>query len=372
MSLEELNKAFQRSMGMYDVSAAARNAHAALQKSMGVSNVLTDLGNVSAILKSHADFSQKMTGMNAMVSAVGKHKAIWRLASTNWIAQNSALQQMALPNNVFSLGQGYSRELAKSLSPELGQDKLMKALTEGITSLLNDSGIGKVLTTQNAILNRLVKLGPLGVHPSQYRNVFNSLGTLSASMASNGLSSSLPLAPRSYLEDVVNQAEEITNSIVDHQQIGVAELNSIYNLINDLSDKIKSIDKSEFKTFGFWLSLLGIFLAIYPLVQQKIDSLDINATPATRQQVVDLRNKLIAAYHDNINVYSPTRLVNRKCKLFLKPRLKSHRLIIVLPNEKLSVINSKGKWVLVTCLDKDSLPVTGWLLKKYLTKPKVH
>ena len=371
MSFDELNKTLQKSMGLSNILSMQNNMYAAFEKSTGLANLLTGPNSVRGILEKNLELSQRMMGMNAIANDWGKHKAIWGLSSTDWIGQNSALQQMAMPKNVFNLTKGLGLEMAKVLSQDFGQNNAAKALTGGIASIMGDSSFGKALKTQNSILSQLVKLGPLSFDANQYRNVFNSLSSLSASMASKGFSSSLSNTYLAFLEDAANQAEEITNTIVEHRQVTTAEFDNIYNLINDFNNTAKSKDKSEFNTFGFWLNLICLFLTIYTIIQERIDSSNAHSTSDVQSLMIEQRNKFATAYYNNINLYSPVRLTNRKCNLLLKPRIKSSKIMSILPNSKLSVINTKGKWVVVTCLDKDSLPVTGWLLKKYLTKPKM-
>jgi hypothetical protein len=336
-----------------------------VNKVTGFSDILTGTNGINTMLQKSLSFSQPITGMDLLRSQTNSNFAI---GSTNWIEKNSSLHQMAMPNNIFHVSKNLNQVMAQASAQNLGQQTISKSLTQGASSLIGNNSFNKLLTTQNNVMNRLIDLGPNGFNVTQYRNVFNTLGSLSARTALTGILSPLSATTSSYLEKIANDTDDITNTVAKHQYVSASDLNKIYNLIDSLNSKIGSIDKSEFRTFGFWLALISLFLSAFPLIQQNIDASDPGTAPATQQQIIDLRNNLLTAYHNNVNLYAPIRVTDRRCNLRLKPRLKSHRLMTVLPNEKLSVINSKGKWVMVTCLDKDSLPVTGWVLKKYLLK----
>lgn len=337
-----------------------------INQSRGLSNILTGPNNISDMLGKRFALSKNIAGMDLLRSQTN---SVFSIGSANWLKNNSVFQHMSMPNNIFNLSKGLGIGVTQHFSQNIGQEAMTKALNQGISSLIGNSSFSRLLDTQHNILNQLTGLGPKGFKADQYRNVFNTLGSLSANTALTGLSS-LNSTSYPYLEEVANEAEGITNSVVQQQYVTNADLSGIYNLIDNLNSRIDSVNKSEFKTLGFWLCLIGLFISIYPLIQQQIDALDPNTASATQQQVIDLRNKLIAAYHDNANVYSPVRITSRKCKLHLKPRFKSKVVMTISTSEKLSVINSKRKWVMVTCLDKDSLPITGWVLKKYLAKTK--
>ena len=345
MSLDEINRMISRSMGLSNSFTGPNSINKALEKSLG--------------------FYKNIAGMDFMNNRVNPAFAI---GSTNWLANSQLLQGIALPNNIFNLTKNLSQGIGLSLSHGTDQLALTKALTQGVSNIIENNTFSKLLDTQNTILNQITGLNAMGFSPNQYRNLFNTLGSLSASTAIRGMSSILDSDSYPYLENVANKAEVITNAVVKHQYVTVSDLNDIYSLIDDLNDNIKRIDKSEFTTFGFWLTIIGLFFSIFPLIQQHITASNPNVALETQQHVAEVRSKLIELYHDNINRYTPIRIVRRKCKLYLKPRLKSHVVLIILHSQKLSVINSRGKWIMVTCLDKDSLPVTGWVLKKYLSK----
>jgi len=352
-------------MGMTNLLTSANSMSRMLDKSMGVSNILASANKMNTMVDR---IIGNNIGMGYLLSASKKQTAYLGIGSLDWLAKGSVLQQISLPNNIFNLSKSLGQGITGMLAQDIGRQNINKALTQGISSLIGNSSFNKLINTQHNILNQLSGVGLAGISANQYRNTFNTLGSLSASVAWRGLASSVNMPSLPYLEDIATEVEEITTSVTTQQYITTNDLTGIYNLINDINKKIDSIDRSEFKTFGLWLCLIGIFFTIYPVIQQKLDASDPNKAAATQQQVMDLRNKLLAAYHNNVNLYSPIRITNRKCKVFLKPRLKSCQVMIAMPNSKLSIINTRGKWVMVTCLDRDSLPVTGWILKKYLSK----
>ena len=314
--------------------------------------------------------SPTFSALDKLTNSINKQNSIWGIGSIGWFSDNSFLDHLSLPNNFFNVKVPLNVSGSVTLSKNIHDSTTAKILNGGFNNMIAEGSWNKVLQTQHKILNQLAGTTPFefnGLEWPQSRNVFNTLGSLSAKIASQGLVSYLDNDDDAYIENSITEVGQITNSILQNQHLSITDLNGIYELINKVNLKIDSINKSEFKTFAFWLSLLSLLLTFYALLPQKTDTTDINAN-SYQHQIIDLRNKLISAYHNNVSLYSSIRTTNKKCKLLLKPRLKSLQVMILLPNKKLSIINARGKWCMATCLDDDSLPVTGWILKKYLNK----
>ncbi|MHB8069748.1 MAG: SH3 domain-containing protein [Desulfobaccales bacterium] len=62
-------------------------------------------------------------------------------------------------------------------------------------------------------------------------------------------------------------------------------------------------------------------------------------------------------------------IVIRDVDLRNKPTNKSHRLGSIFPNQKVILLQDKGKWIYIKYFDYiDGVPKTGWALKKYLKR----
>ncbi|MET3977848.1 hypothetical protein ABIB62_000417 [Mucilaginibacter sp. UYP25] len=381
MSLDDLNGMIDRSLGVSSIMSNKNSFSKMLEASKGVSNILGTTNRMYELFGKSSGLSNALSGMDYLAKASTIQKGYLGIGSADWISQTSAIRNMGVPNNFFAISKGLGATLANSLSQNIGQLSASNLMIKGLGSTLGSvagsviaNSLDSVLGKQYGILNQLTQTIPNGVTTarlSQYRNVFNTLGSLSAKIAAQGVSGGLNNESYNYFEDATEQAAEITNAVVQQQSVTSDNIDQLYILINDINKKVGSLNKSELQTISFWIGLLALFLSFYQIIQQKIDSSNPSSASATKQQLIDLRNEVIDAYKNNRDIYSPVRFTNRRCKLLVKPRLKSHLLLLIPINEKLSIINTKGKWVMVTCLDQDSLPVTGWILKKYLTKATI-
>lgn len=92
------------------------------------------------------------------------------------------------------------------------------------------------------------------------------------------------------------------------------------------------------------------------------------------QQIVNSQGSIsefIKLVNEQLKEAKEYRVTNRICKVKWKPKAKTLTLAELPINFDVVVIRVHHKWVYVSYFDqKDNLPQTGWIMKKYLNKPK--
>ena len=91
---------------------------------------------------------------------------------------------------------------------------------------------------------------------------------------------------------------------------------------------------------------------------------------ATKLEVETVIKEQFSLFERKLRENNEYRTTNRKCKVMIKPTIKS-MIIETLPNDfEIVVLRVHHKWIYASYSSpKDNLPQTGWILKKYLDKP---
>jgi len=190
----------------------------------------------------------------------------------------------------------------------------------------------------------------------------NSIGASSAfqAIASAFDKSNLAeLMQQTFATDLFSKLDMVMNRIeVDAGEDALSSLEEI------IEQKCKSLEPGNLNYQGM-LNILGLILAIYSLIagNQSEKNL-ITILMQSEQRILKNIDSLKPA--ESKEVYY---VVERTVKLRLKPSTKSHVITILHPNQRVSLINSKGKWIYVEYFDYiEGLPKSGWACKKYLNR----
>lgn len=124
------------------------------------------------------------------------------------------------------------------------------------------------------------------------------------------------------------------------------------------------------------LRVINVFLIVASL-HQYYDFIQNKPEYATKQDIANLNSKqdtiisYIAAFSEQLKQVDEYRITNRKCEVRLKPNSRA-MVVTTLPiSFEVVVLQVHHKWILASYFDpKDNLPQTGWIKKKYLTKPE--
>jgi hypothetical protein len=173
-------------------------------------------------------------------------------------------------------------------------------------------------------------------------------------------------------EEFNSQAIELSDSIVE-ETLEEQEL-KFRNLLSQILPFL-----IKHKNIGIYtLRIVEIFLIIAGL-HQYLDFLEEKPKLATKEEVnkIEIKQDSVLNFLKEIKKQLKTvneyRIINRTCKVMLKPKTKTTIITSLPKNFEVTQLQINHKWVLISYFDpKDNLPQTGWVLKKYLKKPKAN
>ena len=168
-------------------------------------------------------------------------------------------------------------------------------------------------------------------------------------------------------EEITEEAVSLNERIFDENGITNTGLNELKEFFQRIEIKVDKIDADANSLFWKLLAILSFILAVMGEAR--------NWSPkqeyATKQEVETLIKEQFSIYEKKLKEDKKFRITSRVCKVMSKPRLKSF-LIEKLPiNFEVTVLQVNHKWIYVSYFSPtDNLPQTGWIMKKYLDKPK--
>lgn len=132
-----------------------------------------------------------------------------------------------------------------------------------------------------------------------------------------------------------------------------------------------------FKKYGIQgLLIIDIFLR-FAGIHQYYDFLQQKPDLPTKQEVNNISIKqdsvlyFITEITEQLKQAKEYRITNRDCEVKLKPKSKTLTLLKLPKDFEVIIVQIHHKWVFVSYFDpKDNLPQTGWIMKKYLSKPE--
>jgi hypothetical protein len=173
---------------------------------------------------------------------------------------------------------------------------------------------------------------------------------------------------------IIDDFEEVTEQAIEFSE----------NLTPEVTEE-------QQRQFQVLLTLVTIFLKKYGIqgflvidiilrfagLHQYYDFLQQTPELPTKQEVNQIAIKqdsiiqFIVAVNAELKNAKEYRITKRQCDVKLKPKTKSLTVTKIPVDYELVVLQINHKWVLVSYFDpKDNLPQTGWIMKKYLNKPK--
>jgi hypothetical protein len=171
-------------------------------------------------------------------------------------------------------------------------------------------------------------------------------------------------------ENVTERALEFTETLdtsTDEEQ--QRQFQILLSLVLSFYNKHKNLGSLALRSLEIFLIVAGMH-QYYDFVQTKPEL----ATKKDVQQIANNQGSIleyIKLVNEQLKEAKEYRITNRNCKVRLKPKVKTLILTKLPVNFDVIVIQIHHKWVYVSYFDpKDNLPQTGWIMKKYLNKPK--
>ncbi|ETZ20183.1 SH3 domain-containing protein [Pedobacter sp. V48] len=166
-------------------------------------------------------------------------------------------------------------------------------------------------------------------------------------------------------EEISEQAMEITSGLNAELPLTAEENSSFQELLTFVYSIVK-----KHKKVGIYSILFVDMVLRIASFHQYYDFLKSRPELATKEDLGKFETKLFLAIQEKLKSEKEYRIINRSCRMYLKPKSKS-QVLAVLPNDaEVIVLQIQGRWVYISYIDpKDNLSLTGWVMKKYLNKP---
>ncbi len=167
-------------------------------------------------------------------------------------------------------------------------------------------------------------------------------------------------------EEITDEAIAINEKISDGDGITTESLNEIKSFLQRIEIRVDKIDRDANAIFWKLLALLSFLLTLSGEVQ----NWQTKPEYATKLEVETVIKEQFSLFERKLRENNEYRTTNRKCKVMIKPTIKS-MIIETLPDDfEIVVLRIHHKWIYASYSSpKDNLPQTGWILKKYLDKP---
>lgn len=167
-------------------------------------------------------------------------------------------------------------------------------------------------------------------------------------------------------EKTLEFSQTLTAEVTEEQQ---RQFHVLITLVLTLLKKHKVLGFSALLVIDIVLRFAGIH-QYYDFLKDKPEQAtksDLNKISIKQDSILHFIN-LVNEQFKRVNKYRTT---NRACEVKLKPKSKTLILAKLLKNVEIIVVQSHHKWILVSYFaPTDSLPKTGWIMKKYLDEPK--
>lgn len=174
-------------------------------------------------------------------------------------------------------------------------------------------------------------------------------------------------------EKALEFTEKIESSTEEEQQRQFAILQT---LLTSFYKKHKKLGISASTVVNIFLFIISFhqyydFLKTKPELATKENVKEITDGQNSILKKQDTISKFIKNINQQLKEAKEYRITNRICKVKLKPKTRTYTLNNLPINFEVIVIQVHHKWVYVSYFDeKDNLPQTGWIMKKYLNRPK--
>lgn len=319
--------------GLDDILKSAQ-WHQNIQKSFGLSSQLSEL------FKAQENITKNLSGLS-MATELAKS-----LQQRHKMFESPALSAIAAITKGFSLQ-------SKFAIPQTTLDAITSINRQHEQLFGNLRSIAEVLNKNQAFFNQI-----------------NSW-----QFAISGISGQLAAIAASQRKwDLINDFEEITEEAVslnerifDENGVTKEGLNELKAFFQRIEIKVDKIDTDANVLFWKLLAILSFIFALMGEVRNWLPKPDY----ATKQEVETVIKEQFGIYEQKLKEDKEFRITSRDCKVMSKPRLKS-LVIDKLPIDfEVTVLQVNHKWIYVSYFSpSDNLPQTGWIMKKYLDKPK--
>ena len=321
-------------MAGFDDILKSAQWHQSIQKSMGISSQLSEM------FKVQDSIAKNLSGLS-MASEIAKNMQIHQKMFEN--PTLSAIQQMSKSLNLqtkFAIPQSTLDALASINRQHEQLFGGLRAMTEA-------------LKIQSPVI-------------AQINNLNFALSGISGQIAAIAAQQKNWAIIDDY-DEVTEQAIEFSESLTE--EITEEQKRQFQILLTLVSAFVKKYGVQGLLIIDIILRFAGLH-QYYDFLQQKPElptKQEVNQIAIKQDSII----QFIGAVNEQLKSVKEYRITNRKCEVKLKPKHKTLTVSKLPKDFELVVLQVNQKWVLVSFFDpKDNLPQTGWIMKKYLNKPK--
>lgn len=137
-----------------------------------------------------------------------------------------------------------------------------------------------------------------------------------------------------------------------------------------VTEQIHKASKSRVNLISLWVTVFSVLVTIFAIVQTCISTATQPATDAaTSEQVKELKEFVERKFEETLKSTTTEARTRINCGLKFKPRSNGNTIYTLKAGDTIHIIRTYHKWAQITVIDPaDHLPVSGWILKKYLSK----
>ncbi|CAM1363328.1 conserved protein of unknown function [Tenacibaculum soleae] len=292
---------------------------------------------------------------------------------------------------------GINPQISKILK---SQERVMKQLSGlNMASKLSNPGldaVNKILKSYNFPQNNLIPqttvqaFASITKHQEQYLNSFKPIAEImkahssaftqinSLNFALKGISAQIAtIASQQQRWNLIDDFEEVTEQTIEFTEKLDSKLTEEQKREFQVLLDLVFVFIKKHKTLGvFSLLIIDIFLR-FAGFHQYYDFLKEKPNLATKEDIKSINIKqdssiyFIKEISKQLKEVKEFRITNRECLVKLKPKKRTSILTKLPLGFEVILIQVHHKWVYVSYFNpEDNLPQTGWIMKKYLDKPK--
>jgi hypothetical protein len=318
--------------GLDDILKSAQ-WHESIKKSLGFSS------QISAMPKAQESITKSLSGVN-MMAEIAKSKQHQKMFSNPTLSAIDAMSKSMSIQSKFAIPQ---------------------TTLDAITSINRQHA--QLFIGLRAMTEALRIQSPAIV---QINNLNFALSSISGEIAA------IAAQQRNWtiiddFEKVTAQAIEFSESLTE--EVTEEQKRQFQVLLTLVSAFVKKNGVQTLLIIDIILRFAGLH-QYYDFLQQKPElptKQDVNQIAIKQDSII----QFIEAVSEELKNAKEYRVTTRQCDVKLKPKTKTLTVSKLPKDFELVVLKVHHKWVLVSYFDpNDNLPQTGWIMKKYLDKPK--
>ncbi|PRZ23284.1 hypothetical protein [Flavobacterium granuli] len=322
-----------------------------INKSLGVSS------QISEILKTQERMKSSLGGLNT-ITQLAKSIQQQEKYTKNWGSTSMLVN------------------LAKSMQQQMASNSSLSAidaLTKSMRFAIPQTTLDAIISINRHHNQLFGNLRSITEAFTKSQSAFSQINNLQFAVSGiSGQLASIAATQRKWnliddFEEITEEAVSLNERIFDENGVTNQGLNELKEFFQRIEIKVDKIDADANALFWKLLALLSFILAVTGEARNWLPKPEY----ATKEEVETLIKEQFGIYEKKLKKDKEFRITKRICKVMSKPRFKSFEIEKLPVDFEVTVLQLNHKWIYVSYFSpSDNLPQTGWIMKKYLDKPK--